>query len=87
MIGRVIFLSAAAFVAFRYIARSNKQHQDVAGRLGTTEVLPPVKTASPAASVGSDRSGQESAAVTPGSAESASILVHRSPAAEPDPRS
>jgi hypothetical protein len=39
--GRIIFLSAIAYVAFRYIARSNKKHEEIAGRVGTTEILPP----------------------------------------------
>ncbi|HYP14811.1 MAG TPA: hypothetical protein VEQ63_12860 [Bryobacteraceae bacterium] len=71
MTGRVVFLSALAYVAFRYIARSNKKHQGITARVGTTEVLPPVK---------------ESAAVAPAT-EAPSLTVTRSIAAEPDPQS
>ena len=65
--GRILFLSAVAFVAFRYIARSNKKHEEIAARVGTTELLPPERKesaaiAAPAATVIEQR---PSAAVEP----------------------
>ena len=39
--GRIIFLSAMAFVAFRYISRSNKRHEGIGAGTGGTEVLAP----------------------------------------------
>jgi hypothetical protein len=40
MIGRIIFLSASAYLAYRYIARSNRKAREVRGKTGTTEILP-----------------------------------------------
>ena len=37
--GRIIFLSAVAYLAYRYIARSNKRHQQIAAGI---QALPPV---------------------------------------------
>ena len=50
--GRIFFLSAIAFVAYKYIARSNKQHQPLDAANKEVEVLPPATiTAPPQASV------------------------------------
>jgi hypothetical protein len=78
--GRILFLSAVAFMAYKYIARSNQRHQQVPEGDNKVEVLPP----SPAASepknvpklsaVESDREAQKR-------------LVAVSSAVEPDPRS
>ena len=46
--GRIIFLSAVAYMAYRYIARSNKKHAEIAAKIGTTEVLPPERKESAA---------------------------------------
>jgi hypothetical protein len=46
--GRILFLSAVAFLAYRYIARSNKKQEEIVARAGNTEVLPPVKKESAA---------------------------------------
>jgi hypothetical protein len=48
--GRILFLSAVAYLAYRYIGRSNKKHQEIAARVGTTEVLPPERKESAAIS-------------------------------------
>jgi hypothetical protein len=46
MIGRVIFLTAAAFVGYRYIRRSNQQVQkEIAEAPGTVQILPPDESA------------------------------------------
>jgi hypothetical protein len=39
--GRIFFLSAMAFLAYKYIARSNKQHQPLDTANKEVEVLPP----------------------------------------------
>jgi|tagenome__1003787_1003787.scaffolds.fasta_scaffold12145023_1 hypothetical protein len=42
MIGRIIFLSIAAFVSYKYIGRSNRQVQKEIGEVpGTVQILPP----------------------------------------------
>jgi hypothetical protein len=51
--GRIIFLSAVAYFAYKYIAQSNKKHQqlssprdsEVIATSGQTEVLPPQSAA------------------------------------------
>ena len=50
--GRILFLSAVAYLAYKYIGRSNKKHQEIAAQLGNTEVLPPApkESATPAVS-------------------------------------
>jgi hypothetical protein len=41
MIGRILFLSAAAFVAYRYIGRSNKKvQQQLSQKPGSIDILP-----------------------------------------------
>jgi hypothetical protein len=47
--GRILFLSAVAFLAYRYIGRSNKKHEEIAAKLGNTEVLSPAPAPSAAA--------------------------------------
>ena len=53
--GRIFFLSAMAFLAYKYIARSNKQHQPLDTADKEVEVLPPTPpatiTAQPQASI------------------------------------
>lgn len=44
--GRILFLSAVAYLAYRYIGRSNAKHGAIAS--GGTEVLPPARTESAA---------------------------------------
>lgn len=44
--GRILFLSAVAFLAYRYIGRSNQRHQPLGAGNKTVEVLPPVPDAS-----------------------------------------
>ena len=40
--GRLIFLSTVAFIAYRYIARSNQQHQQLSpGEKKSTDIIPP----------------------------------------------
>ena len=68
--GRILFLSAVAYLAFRYIARSNKKHEEIAARVGNTEVLSPAP--------------KESAAASP--APVPQVLEQPSAAAEPHPR-
>jgi len=46
MIGRILFLSAAAFVSWRYIRRSNARVQEIQEAPGTVNILPPERTAS-----------------------------------------
>jgi hypothetical protein len=69
--GRILFLSAVAYLAYRYIGRSNKKHQEIAARLGNVEVLPPAP--------------KESAALAPAPANPLLIEQH-SAAVEPHPR-
>jgi hypothetical protein len=40
--GRILFLSAVAYLAYRYIGRSNKKAKEIAA--GTQEILPPLST-------------------------------------------
>jgi len=45
MIGRLLFLSAAAFVGYKYIRRSNQKAQrEIAEAPGTVQILPPDST-------------------------------------------
>jgi hypothetical protein len=46
--GRILFLSAVALVAYRYIVRSNQRHQSLNSGKGV-EVLPPTAPARQAA--------------------------------------
>ena len=42
MIGRIIFLSVAAFVSYKYISRSNRKVQKEIGEApGAVQILPP----------------------------------------------
>jgi hypothetical protein len=68
--GRILFLSAMAYLAYRYIAKSNKRHQEIATQLGNAEVLPPAE--------------REPAALAPAQMP-AELAAPRSAAAEPDP--
>ena len=69
MIGRILFLSAAAFLAYRYIGKSNrKAHELRQWKQGVQEILPPAV--------------QESATVVQAPAKAA---ITTSSAAEPDP--
>jgi len=56
--GRIFFLSAMAFLAYKYIARSNKQHQPLDAADKEVEVLPPappsMTTAQPQTSVAAE---------------------------------
>jgi hypothetical protein len=45
--GRILFLTAVAYLAYRYIGRSNKKARELAA--GEQEVLPPARAALPAA--------------------------------------
>ena len=69
--GRFIFLSAVAYLAYRYIGRSNQKHQEIASKVDGTEVLPPA--------------AKPSAALV-AAPETPKLLTQRSAAAEPDPR-
>ena len=68
--GRILFLSAVAYMAYRYIARSNKKHEEIAARVGNTEVLPPAPK-------------ESAAAIT---APAPKVIDQPSVAAEPHPR-
>jgi hypothetical protein len=68
--GRIVFLSAVAYLAYRYISSSNKKHQEIAAKLGKTEVLTAVS--------------KQSAALVP-AVERPKVIQH-SAAAEPEPR-
>jgi len=48
--GRIFFLSAAAFLAYKYIARSNKRHEAIGSGEGSMEILPAKAIALPLAS-------------------------------------
>jgi len=55
MIGRILFLSAAAFVAYKYIGRSNqKAERELAEAPGTVQILPPEPGASVAPSAATE---------------------------------
>jgi hypothetical protein len=69
--GRILFLSAMAYLAYRYIGRSNKKHEEIAANAGNTEVLP--------------AASQPSAALAP-APQTAKLLTKSSAAAEPEPR-
>ena len=69
--GRILFLSAVAFMAYRYIGRSNKKHEEIAAKAGGAEMLPPAP--------------KQSAALV-AAPEVPKLLARRSVAAEPDPR-
>jgi hypothetical protein len=66
--GRFIFLSAVAYLAYRYIGRSNKKHAEIVAKIGNTEVLPPAPA--------------ESAAINAAPAPQ-KLVGHSSAAAEP----
>jgi hypothetical protein len=68
--GRILFLSAITYLAYRYITRSNRKAQSaITARHGSTELLPPEEGGAVV----------ESAVVT-------RQLPQPSGAAEPDPR-
>jgi len=68
--GRILFLSAVAYLAYRYISSSNKKHQEIAARLGKTEVLA--------------AASRESAVVA--APERPKTIQQHSAAAEPEPQ-
>ena len=78
--GRILFLSAVAFMAYKYIARSNQRHQQSPSGESNVELLPPapalsdVKAAAKLSAVEPDREPQRE-------------LVGASRAVEPDPGS
>ncbi|HYP08286.1 MAG TPA: hypothetical protein VER03_18780 [Bryobacteraceae bacterium] len=78
--GRIIFLTAVAFAAYRYISKSNQRHQAIApgdNNEGSLEVLP----AAPATTTPAIRgSATESAAQ-----HQKLLATSTSKAAEPDP--
>ena len=41
MIGRILFLSGAAFLAYRYITKSNRKARELRQAADTQQVLPP----------------------------------------------
>ena len=41
MIGKILFLSGAAFVAYRYISRSNKKARELRNVRDLAQILPP----------------------------------------------
>lgn len=76
--GRIIFLSAVAFLAYKYIARSNQRHQPLApGDTKPVEVLPPAP--------GSDTSSKAAITAPASEPDSPKLPAPRSRAAEPDP--
>jgi hypothetical protein len=78
--GRILFLSAVAFMAYKYIARSNQRHQQLPEGATKVEVLPPPTAASDA------KSTPKLSAVEP-DRQAQKQLVTASSAVEPDPRS
>ncbi len=44
--GRILFLSAVAFIAYKYIARSNQRHQQLPSADASAELLPPASSQS-----------------------------------------
>ncbi|HYO80635.1 MAG TPA: hypothetical protein VES20_04480 [Bryobacteraceae bacterium] len=78
MVGRILFLSAAAYLAYRYIGRSNKKARELRESSGAQEVL----------SAAHEPIGDQArllpseAATEPGKA--ARTLVQTSTAAEPE---
>ena len=78
--GRILFLSAVAFMAYKYIARSNQRHQQLPSGDNNVELLPAAPTlsdvtlASKLAAVEPDRQAQRQ-------------VVRASRAVEPDPAS
>ena len=68
---RLLFMSAVAFVAYKYIGRSNRKHQlTTTSQPGTLEILPPEPVSS---------------ARVISAPEQPKQIVARSAAAEPDP--
>lgn len=41
MIGKILFLSGAAFVAYRYITKSNRKARELRQKRDLTQILPP----------------------------------------------
>ena len=77
--GRILFLSAVALVAYRYIARSNQRHQAIAAGKGEVEVLPPAPTPTTTGS-------QPRQVATESHPKQELVAVASSLAAEPEPR-
>jgi hypothetical protein len=42
--GKILFLSAMAFMAYRYITRTNRKAQQITEAQGTVQILPPERT-------------------------------------------
>jgi hypothetical protein len=74
--GRIFFLSAMAFLAYKYIARSNKQHQPLDSAKKGVEVLPPA----PAPEITAQTQASIAAEPQP------KLVGAGSRAAEPEPR-
>jgi hypothetical protein len=69
--GRILFLSAVAFLAFRYIGKSNKKHGEITAKADSSELL-------------LEAAKEPAALITAPPAPK--LLAPQSPAAEPDPR-
>jgi len=80
MIGRILFLTAAAYAGYLYIRRSNRKAQQISQPPGTVEILPPEPASVPAARA---TETALSAAVQPVRQLRAPVM--RSRASEPDP--
>ena len=80
--GRILFLSTVAFLAYRYISRSNQRHQSLpSGEKNGVEILPPAPTTvslNPAATSGVFSSASETV-------PHARLITTTSRAAESDP--
>lgn len=61
MIGRMIFLSVAAFISYKYISRSNQKVQKEIGEApGTVQILPPEKASGSASAATEQLRGSRS---------------------------
>jgi hypothetical protein len=82
MIGKILFLSAAAYAGYQYIRRSNRKAQRIAQSAGLAELLPPEETVDSTARLLLPAK-PSTAAVEPGRTLKSPVV--RSRAAEPDP--
>lgn len=78
--GRILFLSAVALVAYRYIVRSNLRHQSLDSGKGGVEVLPPT---TPAATTAVSQGRPTAIEARP---QQELVAATSSRAAEPEPR-
>ena len=79
--GRLIFLSTVAFIAYRYIARSNKQHQQLSpGENKSMDIISPAAVNAPLGAPASSLQSSASETVA-----HASLVGASSRAAESDP--